>query len=92
MSADGWRLFGLAGQALFFSRFVVQWVVSERRGRSALPTAFWWFSLGGGAALLTYAVLGIHDLVFAIGQGAGLFIYTRNLFLLRRNRTVTLAD
>jgi len=81
---DGWRLLGFAGQALFFSRFLVQWIVSERSGRSTVPTVFWWLSLGGGALLFSYAALGIHDPVFSIGQGMGLMIYARNLVLIRR--------
>jgi lipid-A-disaccharide synthase-like uncharacterized protein len=92
MSPDGWRVLGLAGQALFFSRFFVQWVASERRKRSTVPHAFWWLSLGGGAALLTYASLGIHDLVFTLGQAAGLVIYARNLVLLRRAGPAPVAD
>jgi len=55
MSPDGWRVLGLAGQALFFSRFLVQWVASERRKRSTVPPAFWWLSLGGGVILDPHA-------------------------------------
>ncbi len=83
MTTETWHLVGFAGQGLFFSRFFVQWVASERRKRSVVPLAFWWFSLGGGLALLVYAAFGIHDVVFTIGQAAGLCIYTRNLALLR---------
>ncbi len=84
MTVEAWRLVGFAGQGLFFSRFFVQWVASERRKRSIVPLAFWWFSIGGGLALLAYAAFGIHDLVFTVGQAAGLFVYTRNIALLRR--------
>jgi lipid-A-disaccharide synthase-like uncharacterized protein len=61
----------------------VQWIVSERRKASVIPLAFWWFSLAGGAVLLTYA---IHrrDPVFITGQSLGFVIYARNLWLLRR--------
>ena len=86
MSAENvWRLVGFAGQAMFFSRFLFQWVASERLGRSVVPRAFWWFSIAGGAILFAYAALGIRDIVFSLGQGAGLLIYARNIVLLRRS-------
>jgi lipid-A-disaccharide synthase-like uncharacterized protein len=80
-----WVLIGLLGQALFTLRFLVQWLSSERRGRSYIPHAFWWFSLAGGATLLAYA-LHRKDPVFILGQGAGLFIYIRNLQLILQGR------
>jgi len=78
-----WYAIGFAGQTWFGSRFFVQWIASEHRGRVVFPGLFWYLSLVGGVALLIYA---IHrkDPVFAIGQGAGLLIYARNLMLLRR--------
>jgi hypothetical protein len=41
-------LLGYAGQILFTMRFVVQWIASERAGKSVIPMAFWFFSIGGG--------------------------------------------
>jgi len=81
-----WLALGFLGQALFSARFVVQWIASERRKASVVPVAFWWLSLGGGSALLAYA---IHrgDPVFILGQAAGLLVYGRNLSLLRGNGT-----
>jgi lipid-A-disaccharide synthase-like uncharacterized protein len=84
LRVDGWILFGLVGQAFFTSRFIVQWVASERMGRSTVPHAFWWFSLVGGVILLIYALWYRHDLVFTLGQAAGLVVYARNLALIRR--------
>jgi len=77
-----WVLFGFVGQTLFSIRFVVQWIASERIKRSIIPQAFWYFSLAGGATLLAYA---IHkqDPVFIAGQGFGLIVYLRNLYLIR---------
>lgn len=77
-----WIAFGLLGQGLFTSRFLVQWLSSERQKRSVIPNSFWYFSIGGSLILLTYAV---HraDPVFGIGQAAGLLIYARNLQLIR---------
>ena len=85
LSVNAWVVFGLVGQLLFTLRFVVQWVASERTGRSTVPVAFWYFSLAGGAILFVYALWYRHDLVFTLGQGAGLFIYLRNLALIRRS-------
>ena len=84
LTVDGWILFGLLGQACFTARFLVQWVASERTGRSTVPNAFWWFSLAGGIILLNYALFYRHDLVFTLGQAAGLMVYARNLALIRR--------
>ena len=77
--------FGFAGQALFSMRFVVQWLASERAGRSVVPVVFWYFSLAGGLTLFLYALYRL-DPVFILGQGLGLFIYLRNLWLIRRER------
>lgn len=84
MSDTFWIVIGFAGQLLFTSRFLVQWLASERRGESVVPVAFWWLSLAGGLTLLTYALYR-QDPVFILGQGMGLFIYLRNLMLLARS-------
>ena len=78
-----WLIIGFLGQALFTMRFVVQWIKSERLKRSVVPLAFWYFSLFGGATLFCYAV---HrgDPVLIVGQGLGIFIYLRNLWLIYR--------
>ena len=83
-SAAGWYVLGFIGQLMFSSRFFVQWIASERSRRVVIPELFWYFSLLGGATLLVYA---IHrrDPVFAVGQGAGLIVYVRNLMLHRQS-------
>lgn len=80
-----WVIIGLGGQALFMMRFVVQWIHSERAKRSIVPEVFWYFSIGGGLTLLTYA---IHraDPVFIIGQLTGIFIYSRNIYFIWREK------
>jgi lipid-A-disaccharide synthase-like uncharacterized protein len=78
-------MLGLIGQACFFSRFLVQWVASERQKRSVVPTAFWYFSLIGGLLVLIYA-LWRRDPVFILGQSVGLVVYTRNLILIHAGR------
>jgi lipid-A-disaccharide synthase-like uncharacterized protein len=77
-----WLVVGSVGQALFGSRFLVQWIASERRKASVVPVLFWWMSLGGGLCLLAYA---IHkrDPVFIVGQATGFVVYARNLMLVR---------
>lgn len=81
-----WLAIGLAGQFTFGARFLVQWIVSERRGKSVIPLAFWWLSLGGGVILLAYAVHR-RDPVFIIGQTFGLIVYVRNVVLIRARQT-----
>lgn len=71
-------LIGYVAQAMFAMRFVVQWIASERAGKSVVPTAFWVFSIGGGIMLLGYAIYR-KDPVFIIGQAFGVFVYLRNL-------------
>ncbi|MCO6413397.1 MAG: lipid-A-disaccharide synthase N-terminal domain-containing protein [Thiogranum sp.] len=80
-----WLAIGFAGQALFSARFLVQWVSSERRKRSVIPIAFWYFSLAGGATLFAYA-LHIGDPVFILGQSMGVLIYSRNLYFIHKER------
>ena len=80
-----WLMVGFLGQAFFTARFLVQWVVSERKRDSVVPVAFWWFSLVGGAALLSYAIFR-RDPVIIAGQGMGLVVYTRNLMLVSKAR------
>lgn len=76
-----WIAIGFVGQALFFARFLVQWIASERRGQSVIPLAFWFLSIGGGLVLLCYA-LWRRDPVFIAGQSIGLVVYSRNLWLI----------
>jgi lipid-A-disaccharide synthase-like uncharacterized protein len=85
-----WLAIGFLGQALFASRFIIQWFRSEMEGRSIIPVAFWYFSLGGGVVLLAYALHKL-DPVFILGQGTGLFVYGRNLYLIFRERAALRA-
>lgn len=78
-------VFGFAGQVVFMLRFLVQWLVSERRGRSTIPIAFWWISIAGGVMLFAYGWFD-QDPVIILGQTLGLGIYSRNLMLIYRRR------
>ena len=86
-----WIAIGFLAQALFSARFFVQWIASERAGRSVVPVAFWFFSVAGGAMLFAYAIWR-EDPVFIVGQGAGLLIYLRNIWLIVRERRSALGD
>ena len=81
-------MLGMLGQTLFFSRFLVQWLASEKMGRSVVPLSFWYLSLGGGGLLLFYA-LWRKDPVIVLGQAVGLFVYVRNLMLIHRRKAVS---
>ena len=81
-----WVLFGLGGQFLFMSRFLIQWIATERARESTIPTAFWYLSIMGGMVLLIYAIYR-RDPVFMLGQSIGVFIYARNLWFIRNKST-----
>ena len=85
MQLNWWILIGYAGQGLFSMRFLIQWLASERVGRSVIPLAFWFFSIGGGVLLLVYALY-IRDPVFILGQAMGLMVYSRNLYFVFHER------
>mgnify|MGYP001423777342 CR=1 FL=1 len=78
-------IIGLIGQGLFASRFIVQWIYSEKKGESHIPIIFWYLSIFGGIGLLVYAIFR-KDPVIILGQTFGIFIYLRNLFLIYKNR------
>jgi lipid-A-disaccharide synthase-like uncharacterized protein len=85
-----WIGIGFLGQFFFTSRFLVQWIASERKRESVIPLAFWWLSILGGTTLLAYAIWR-QDPVFILGQATGLFVYTRNLTLIGRKRREAVA-
>ena len=86
-----WLVVGFLGQGMFMARFVVQWLASERKKQSVIPVKFWYFSILGGSISLIYA---IHkqDPVFILGQGTGLLIYFRNLYLILRYHRPELSE
>ena len=85
-----WLSVGLVRQAFFSMRFVVQWIISEKRQESVIPLSFWFFSIGGGLTLFTYALHRL-DPVFILGEGAGIFVYSRNLYLIWRKQRRLIA-
>jgi lipid-A-disaccharide synthase-like uncharacterized protein len=86
-----WLCLGFTGQGLFASRFLVQWIASERRRESHFPTAFWYLSIVGGLLSLVYAIY-LRDPPFIFGQSAGLLVYSRNLVLRRRGAVTASGD
>lgn len=88
--AQPMALIGLIGQACFFSRFLVQWIVSEKQRRSTVPEVFWYLSIAGAALVLVYAIWR-HDPVFTIGQSVGVVVYVRNLILIHREKKRAIA-
>ena len=78
-------LVGFAGQSIFASRFIVQWIYSEKRGESSIPIIFWYLSIIGGVSLLVYAIFR-KDPVIILGQSFGILVYTRNLILIYRKK------
>ncbi len=85
-----WLIVGLTGQVFFSARFIIQWIYSEINKKSIIPTAFWFFSILGGITLLLYA---IHrkDPVFILGQSAGLLIYARNLYFIKKQNRINFS-
>jgi len=82
---------GFLGQGLFASRFIFQWIYSEKKGESAIPLIFWYLSIFGGIGLLTYAIFR-KDPVIISGQLFGIFIYLRNLILIYKTNNKTIRS
>ena len=77
------EILGYVGQFVFFMRFVVQWIASERKKESVIPEAFWWISIGGGAITFFYGLFKPAPPI-VVAQLCANVIYIRNLVLVRR--------
>jgi len=82
---DRWVILGVAGQILFMMRFLLQWIVTERRRESTIPIAFWWCSLVGGLIVLLYGLVEREPIII-LGQSCGFVVYTRNLFFIYKKK------
>ena len=82
---DFWLAFGLVAQLFFTARFLVQWISSERAGKSVVPMAFWFFSMGGGVMTLIYGIVKREPIII-LGQTLATVIYIRNIMLIVKNR------
>ncbi len=80
-----WVTFGTLGQLIFFSRWIIQWLSSEKSKSSVIPVAFWWCSLLGGIITLVYAHH-IGSFPFMLAQAIGIVVYSRNLYLINRRK------
>lgn len=85
MKFDAWTFFGFAAQFVFFLRFVIQWLASEREKKSVVPIGFWYLSIVGSIMILVYAIKR-EDPVFIAGQFLALFIYVRNIILRKQSK------
>lgn len=83
-AANPWEVVLAVGQVIFFSRFLVQWIATERKKAIVLPVAFWWLSLAGALVTLV-ALVFKHEPVLMLAQVFGLVVYTRNLVIHRRS-------
>ncbi len=83
---DAWDIVGFAGQAVFFSRFLVQWIATERKRRTVIPVAFWYLSMGGALITLIYSIH-VGKLVFILAFSLSMVIYVRNLYIWYARRT-----
>jgi len=82
---DGWLVFGIAAQAVFGARFILQWLASERAGKSVMPLSFWFLSIAGGLMTLVYGLVR-REPVIIFGQALSTGIYLRNVALILRER------
>lgn len=90
MGVENWNIFlviGFVGQGLFSMRFIIQWLASEKAKKSVIPFSFWTLSLSGSIFLLIYAIYK-RDPVFILGQAPNVLIYSRNIYLIRKNKGV----
>lgn len=88
---DWWVVLGMLGQIIFAGRFIVQWLASERAGRSVVPYSFWTMSILGSVLVFAYSVVR-KDIVFMLAYSLNVFIYIRNLMLIHRHRAAVAAQ
>ena len=81
-----WKVIGFVGNAVFFSRFIVQWYASEKRKQVVVPQAFWWLSLIGTVIMLTYGIFYLRDSVVILSFAFSWIPYIRSLIIHRRHK------
>ena len=80
-----WKVIGWAGNAIFFSRFFVQWIATEKKKKVIVPLSFWWLSLIGSLLLLIYGIYR-QDSVFIFAYAFTWIPYIRNIVIHYRNQ------
>ena len=86
-----WKIIGWLGNALFFSRFFVQWYATEKLKRVVVPAAFWWLSLAGSLLLLSYGLFHVGDSVYIFAYAFTWIPYIRNLVIHHRHARAELS-
>ena len=79
-----WATIALVGQVIFGGRFILQWIVSEYKKKSHVPTSFWFVSLIGSLILLSYSIH-IKNPIFMLGFSLNTLIYIRNIHLIYKH-------
>ena len=85
-----WKVIGWLGNAVFFSRFFVQWYATEKKQQVVIPQAFWWLSLIGSVTLLGYS-LHQRDSVFIFAYAFTWIPYIRSLMIHRKNKAARIV-
>lgn len=80
---DPWIIFGFTAQFVFFLRFFVQWIVSEKHKRTVIPMSFWYLSVLGSLMILIYSIKR-GDIVFITASCLNTLIYVRNIMLAKK--------
>lgn len=81
-------IFGFLAQFVFLMRFVLQWIVSEKKKQSVIPVQFWYLSIVGSLMILVYSI-GRKDIVFSTASILNTMIYIRNLMLIKKNKKMS---
>ena len=81
-----WKVVGWIGNAIFFSRFFVQWYATEKKKQVVVPQAFWWLSLIGSVTLLCYGLFFLHDSVVIFAYAFTWIPYIRNIMIHREHK------
>ena len=79
-----WATVAMIGQVTFGGRFILQWIVSEYKKKSHIPTSFWFVSLAGSLIMLSYSIH-IKNPIFMLGFSLNTLIYIRNLHLIYKH-------
>lgn len=83
-------ILGFAGNLIFSTRFLVQWLASEKRGESVIPVSFWYWSIGGSVIMCLYFIFQ-RDPVGILAYLPNSAIYMRNLHLIEKRKLAATA-